>query len=337
MEGGIRVRTSSAFIPATFFIGGVTHRPTLFGSFFSRPKNPEERRIRAWCRQKLSLTPGDLALYRQALRHSSAVPEDRPELPNNERLEFLGDAILDAVVGQFLFNKYPDQGEGFLTRMRSKLVSRHQLNILAKHVEIEKVVESNIGRSQETSVPGNALEALIGAIFLDKGFEKTNKAVLALIQAHFDLKTVELEDRDNKSRLLEWGQKKKRKVEFRITEEASRSGRGKLYIAEACIDGQVRGTGKGHSKKKAEQDAANAAYRSIRPDGGRDGRAGDHHEPREDRPRREHPRRGSRDRERRTLPPVGASPQPTRPHAPKAALPPHEDEGHAPLASKAAE
>jgi ribonuclease III len=291
----------------------------LFAALFSRPKNPEERKIRAWCRQKLGLTPGDLALYRQALRHSSAVPEDRPDLPNNERLEFLGDAILDAVVGQFLFNKYPEQGEGFLTRMRSKLVSRHQLNILAKHVEIEKVVESNIGRSQETSVPGNALEALIGAIFLDKGFDKTNKAVLTLIQAHFDLKTVELEDRDNKSRLLEWGQKKKRKVEFRISEQASPSGRGKLYLAEACIDGDVRGSGKGHSKKKAEQDAANAAYRSIRPHGGRGEQASGDREERGERPaRREPQRRGPRDRDRRALP------SEQRPAHPRAALPPHE-------------
>ena len=290
----------------------------MFASLFSRPKNPEERKIRAWCRQKLGLTPGDLALYRQALRHSSAVPEDRPELPNNERLEFLGDAILDAIVGQFLFNKYPEQGEGFLTRMRSKLVSRHQLNILAKHVEIEKVVESNIGRSHETSVPGNALEALIGAIFLDKGFDKTNKAVLTLIQAHFDLKTVEQEDRDNKSRLLEWGQKKKHKVEFRITEEPNRSGRGKVYIAEACIDGTVRGTGKGHSKKKAEQDSANAAYRSIRPHGGRSEHG---HNEREERPKREQ-RRSPRDRDRRNLPPSV-----DKPHEQRPALPPHESGG----------
>lgn len=287
----------------------------MFSVLFSRPKNPEERKIRAWCRQKLGLTPGDLALYRQALRHSSAVPEDRPELPNNERLEFLGDAILDAIVGQFLFNKYPEQGEGFLTRMRSKLVSRHQLNILAKHVEIEKVVESNIGRSHETSVPGNALEALIGAIFLDKGFDKTNKAVLTLIQAHFDLKIVEQEDRDNKSRLLEWGQKKKRKVEFRITEEANRSGRGKLYIAEACIDGTVRGTGKGHSKKKAEQDAANAAYRSMRPHGGRGEHEFEEREEQSDRPRRDQRRRPQN---RKPLPRAV-----NRPAEPRAALPPH--------------
>ncbi len=320
MEGGIRLRTLSAFILFIFSIGGVIRRPTLFASLFSRPKNPEERRIRAWCRQKLGLTPGDLALYRQALRHSSAVPEDRPDLPNNERLEFLGDAILDAVVGQFLFNKYPEQGEGFLTRMRSKLVSRHQLNILAKHVEIEKVVESNIGRSHETSVPGNALEALIGAIFLDKGFDKTNKAVLALIQGNFDLKTVEQEDRDNKSRLLEWGQKKKRKVEFRITEETNRTGRGKTYIAEACVDGQVRGTGKGHSKKKAEQDAANAAYRNMRPQGGRESGLGEHQD-QPDRQRRDR-RRAPRDREIRNLPRSVNKPQ-----EPRAALPPHTPEG----------
>lgn len=290
----------------------------MFGSLFSRPRNPEERRIRAWCRQRLGLTPGDLGLYRQALRHSSAVPEDRPELPNNERLEFLGDAVLDAIVGQFLFTRYPEQGEGFLTRMRSKLVSRHQLNLLARQVEIEKVVESNVGRGHETSVPGNALEALIGAMFLDKGFERTNKVVLALIQGNFDLKTVEQEDRDNKSRLLEWGQKRKRKVEFRISEEPNRKGRGKVYIAEACIDGTVRGTGRGHSKKKAEQDAADSAYRSIRSHHERreagDGPGGDGAAHRE--------RRRPAHRERRALPRSVNKP------APPQGLPPHPGGGH---------
>ena len=235
----------------------------MFSVLFSRPKNPEERKIRAWCRQKLGLTPGDLALYRQALRHSSAVPEDRPELPNNERLEFLGDAILDAVVGQFLFNKYPDQGEGFLTRMRSKLVSRHQLNILAKHVEIEKVVESNIGRSHETSVPGNALEAIFGAIYLEQGFERARKAIVKLIISQYDLRELEKEDRDNKSRLLEWGQKHRKRVDFHITEEGGRGGRGKTYLCEVKVDGDVRGSGRGPSKKKAEQEAADAAFRTM--------------------------------------------------------------------------
>jgi ribonuclease-3 len=245
----------------------------LLSRLFSRASNPEEKRLRAWCRSTLGITPGDLALYRQAMRHSSAVPDDRPDLPNNERLEFLGDAILDAIVGTFLFQKYPDQGEGFLTRMRSKLVSRHQLNILAKRVHIEKVIESNVSRGHETSVPGNALEALIGAIFLDKGFDRTRKLVLGLIDENFDLKEVEAEDRDAKSRLLEWGQKKRKRVEFNHREEHHR-GRGKLYVCEVTVDGHIRGTGKGNSKKKAEQEAAQAALRGSH---ARGGHRGDHH------------------------------------------------------------
>ena len=205
--------------------------------------------------------------------------------------------------------------------MRSKLVSRHQLNILAKHVEIERVVESNIGRSQETSVPGNALEALIGALFLDKGFEKTNTAVLKLITKHFDLKTVEHEDRDNKSRLLEWGQKKKKKVEFHITEENARHGRGKFYIAEVRVDGVARGTGKGNSKKKAEQDAANAAFRSLRPQSGRG-----------EKPHGDREERGDRSRRGGRRAPRGRDDQ--RRIAPKAAqLTPHEERHDAPAPS----
>jgi ribonuclease-3 len=232
-------------------------------SLFSRARNPEERRVTAWCRKTLGITPGDPPLYRQALRHVSAVTEERPDLPDNERLEFLGDAVLDAIIGDLLFSTYPDKGEGFLTRMRSKLVSRTQLNMLARRIEIERVMESNVSRTNESSVPGNALEALIGALFIDRGFDRTRKVVLMLIHTHIDLKEVEKEDKDGKSRLLEWGQKRRKKVEFVIREEGG-GGRGKHYVAEVHINGALKGTGKGTSKKVAEQDAAQSAFRSMR-------------------------------------------------------------------------
>lgn len=235
----------------------------MFSALFSRAASPEERRIRAWCRKTLGITPKNLALYRQALRHRSGIPEGQ-DLPDNERLEFLGDTVLDTIVGQYLYRTYPDKGEGFLTRMRSKLVSRHQLSILAKKVEIERVMEVKIGSGRDTSVPGNAMEALIGALYLDKGFERTKTTVIKLITAHFDLKMVELEDRDSKSRLLEWGQKKHRKVEFVLSEEQERGGRGKQFTAEVQVDGRACGSGKGHSKKKAEQEAARDASRRLR-------------------------------------------------------------------------
>ncbi len=238
---------------------------------FSIATGPEERRIRAWSRKTLHITPGDLALYRQALRHSSAVPEDRPDLPNNERLEFLGDAILSAIVGDLLFVRYKEHGEGFLTRLRSKLVSRQQLGLLANKIEITRVMESNVNNGHETSIPGNALEALIGAIFLDKGFERTRKVVVGLMDTHFDLKAIELEDRDNKSKLLEWGQKHRKKVVFDLKEERARNGRGKVYVASVLVDGEQKGLGRGPSKKKAEQEAADAAFKAMRPRRGRGG------------------------------------------------------------------
>lgn len=265
----------------------------MLARLFSRA-TAEERRIRAWCRKTFGLTPRNLPLWRQALRHSSANADDGPELPNNERLEFLGDAVLDAIIGELLFTRYPDQGEGFLTRMRSMLVSRHQLNILARKVEIERVMESKLGSHQETSVPGNALEAVIGALFLDKGFEKTRKAVVNLLDQHFDLKTIEQEDRDSKSRLLEWGQKKRRKVEFHISEENARGGRGKTYLCEVKVDGDVRGTGRGQSKKKAEQEAAQSAFRAMRHREGHHAREGG----RPDQPKREKPREARRPNDR---------------------------------------
>ena len=223
----------------------------------------EDRRILAWVKRSFGIRPADLVLYKQALRHSSAVPEDRPDLPDNERLEFLGDAILDAVVGSLLFERYPKEGEGFLTRMRSKLVSRQQLSELARRVDIGKVMESNVTRGHETSVPGNALEAIFGAIYLEQGFDRARKAIVKLIISQYDLRELEKEDRDNKSRLLEWGQKHRKRVDFHITEEGGRGGRGKTYLCEVKVDGDVRGSGRGPSKKKAEQEAADAAFRTM--------------------------------------------------------------------------
>ncbi len=230
---------------------------------FNRTRDPEERLVRAWCKKTLGITPGNIALYREALRHVSAIPEERPDLPDNERLEFLGDSILDAIIGNLLFMEYADKDEGFLTRLRSKLVSRTQLNMLAKHMEIERVIQSNIAKGSESSVPGNALEALIGAMFLDKGFDRTRKVMVGLLTKHFDLKEIEKEDRDGKSRLLEWGQKRRKRIDFVIQEESGH-GRRKIYVCEVRINGEVKGTGKGVSKKVAEQDAAQSAFRSMR-------------------------------------------------------------------------
>lgn len=165
-------------------------------------------------------------------------------------------------MGQFVYRQYPDKGEGFLTRMRSKLVSRHQLGILAKKVEVERVLEVNIGGGQHSSVQGNAMEALFGALFIDKGFDRTRDVMLNLIATHFDLKEVEQEDRDSKSRLLEWGQKQHKKVEFIVAEE--HGSRGKHYTAQVQVEGKPCGTGTGHSKKRAEQEAAREASQKLR-------------------------------------------------------------------------
>ena len=219
--------------------------------------------MRAWCRKTLGITPGKIELYREAFRHVSSIPDDRSDLTNNERLEFLGDSILDAIIGHLVFTEYADKDEGFLTRLRSKLVSRTQLNLLAKHMDIDRVIKSNVAKDSASSVPGNALEALIGAMFLDKGFDRTRKVVVGLLTEHFDLKEIEKEDRDGKSRLLEWGQKRRKRIDFVIHEETAQ-GRGKIYVCEVRINGEMKGTGRGISKKVAEQDAAQSAFRSMR-------------------------------------------------------------------------
>lgn len=199
--------------------------------------------------------PNNIELYKLALIHKSASVEleDGSHI-NNERLEFLGDAVIESVTSDFLFIEFPDRDEGFLTQVRSKMVSRQSLNRIASAIGLDKHVISNAaGNTTQKHIYGDAFEAMMGAIYLDQGYDFVNRLLINDIFArHLSLDDVLQSETDFKSRLIEWCQKNRYSIEFRTTNEASRSG----FHSVVYVDGIAVGHGHGDSKKAAEQNAA---------------------------------------------------------------------------------
>ncbi|MBP6977092.1 MAG: ribonuclease III [Bacteroidales bacterium] len=209
--------------------------------------------------------PGNIFLYKLAFRHKSAAVElFNGTKISNERLEYLGDAVLSLAVADYLFKKFPFKDEGFLTEMRSKMVSRAQLNTLAVKLGLDHLIETSLaGSTQSRSMMGDALEAFLGAIYLDKGYEFSRKIIVShIIKHHMDINELETLDLNFKSKLLEWTQKTKKVLEFHVVEEAGFNHR-KRYQVEALIDQTVVGNGTGTSIKEAEQKAAEEACNHI--------------------------------------------------------------------------
>jgi ribonuclease III len=209
----------------------------------------------------LGFYPGNLKLYQKAFRHKSVVTSDL--LPSNERLEFLGDAILGAVVSHFLFQRFPFKDEGFLTKMRSKIVSRENLNALAVKLGIQNLVEKVKDKRQASrSVYGDAFEALIGAIYIDKGYNFTRNFILnKIVKYHIDIEDIEAKDLDFKSKLINFCQKEKKVFSFKS--EESGPAHDKMFKVVALVEQVVLGRGLDSSKKRAEQKAAEEACKAL--------------------------------------------------------------------------
>lgn len=203
-------------------------------------------------------------LFKLAFRHSSATHKSRGVKQNNQRLEFLGDAVLSAVVAEYLYRQYPEEGEGFLTNMRSKIVSRKHLNQLGIKMGLNKLVVKKTNRTvQAKSIYGDALEALIGALYLDRGFEACRGFIeQKILSDTVDLKVIETRIASHKGALLEWGQKNKREINFSVTGCYGESHARRFHVT-LNIDGKVASTGQGTSKKKAEEDASRVAFKMI--------------------------------------------------------------------------
>lgn len=209
--------------------------------------------------------PGNIFLYQLAFRHKSASREFVNGLKmSNERLEYLGDAVLSSIVADFLFKKFPYKEEGFLTEMRSKIVSRSQLNKLSKKLGFDRLVQSeSFCNSHSKSLFGDAFEAFVGALYLDKGYTFTKRIILTrVIEVHFDMEKLETQDINFKSQLIEWSQKEKVPVEFQVVEEIG-NGYGKQYVVELVLEDKIYGGGRDYSIKGAEQQASGKAIERL--------------------------------------------------------------------------
>jgi ribonuclease-3 len=210
----------------------------------------------------LGFTPVELNLYRTALSHRS-VREGADE--NNERLEFLGDAVLSSIVAHYLFRKYPYRGEGFLTEMRSKMVNRQQLNDIGIKMGLKKITIYNKHDSslKISQIFGNTLEALIGAVYLDKGYPKTQQWVEKnIISTHLFMDELEGLEINSKNKLYGWANKNGKLLEFDTIEEKFENGR-RLFTIGATVDGELVAEGKGYNKKDASQVAAQLAVDKL--------------------------------------------------------------------------
>ncbi|MEO7983791.1 MAG: ribonuclease III [Bacteroidota bacterium] len=210
----------------------------------------------------LGFKPGNMSLYKTALTHRS-IREGADE--NNERLEYLGDAVLSALIADYLFKRYPYKEEGFLTEMRSKMVNRQQLNDIAVRMGLKKVTLYNKldGSLKASQIFGNTLEALVGAIYLDQGYKKAAKWVFeTIIQPHMFMDDLEILEINHKNRLYGWANKNGKVLEFETLNEKLENGR-RLFTVAAVVDGRNIAEGKAFNKKDASQIAAQAAVEKL--------------------------------------------------------------------------
>jgi ribonuclease-3 len=240
-------------------------------SLFSKRNNGtyiiNKQEFASCLRKIIGFRTTNLRIYEVAFIHRSAsfsLPDGKRI--NNERLEFLGDAVLNAILSDYLFEKFPDANEGFMTKIRSRIVNREILNQLAISIGIDKILVSNISSNSSTrNLYGDALEALIGALFVDKGFKKTKSLFIRRVfNKYLDLEKIVQTDTDYKSLVFEWIQKHKTNLTFEYTEEYDFKLKKSVFSATLIINKEEFGTGQGASKKEAEQEAAGKAWAKLK-------------------------------------------------------------------------
>ena len=215
----------------------------------------------------LGFIPKKLELYEAALVHRSAsftLPDGKKI--NNERLEYLGDAVINSILSDYLFEKYSDADEGFMTKVRSRIVNRDVLNQIAASLGIDNILICNLNSAHpKKNLFGDAVEALIGAVFLDKGFKKTKKIFINdILLKHLNLETLMNTNADYKSLIFEWVQKNKSNLTFKYNEEYDFKQRKNVFTSKLFIDRKELASGHGVSKKEAEQEAAGIAWKKLK-------------------------------------------------------------------------
>lgn len=234
----------------------------LLAFFLGSKKSKQQLRLIRFAISRFGYRPKNVVLFENAVTHKSY--SNNKDVPSNERLEFLGDAIIGAVIAEFLYQRFPNEDEGYLTKVKSKMVSRKTLSEIAEEMQIRKVMRFHRGRSINlNSLEGNAFEALIGAIYLDGGYLAAKNAIEKHIFRNFvDLNKVLEEEIDFKSKLFIWSQKNKLNLEFQILSEEN-FGSSWEYKVAVIVNEKDYGQGIGTSKKMAEQAAAKEALELI--------------------------------------------------------------------------
>jgi len=233
----------------------------------SSSHSPTDKDLHRSIKNIFGFHPGNLHVYRLAFRHKSVNKDVNGVKINNERLEYLGDAILGSVIAEYLFKKFPYKGEGFLTEMRSKIVCRSNLEKLSRKLGINKLIESSLDtKSSAKSMGGDAFEAFIGALYLDKGYKYTRKIIIKrIINIHIDIDKLEHLDTNFKSKLIEWAQKEKKEVDFRVVSEKGEKNYHQ-YEVGVYVDNEAISRGIDYSIKGAEKIAAEKACNALIPE-----------------------------------------------------------------------
>lgn len=227
-----------------------------------KPQNKKDEDFYYELKDLLNFKPINLFHYKKSFTHRSLkLMDDKGNPINYERLEFLGDAILGSVMASYLYKKVPEGDEGYLTQMRSKVVSREHLNTLGKDLDLIRFVKSNISKEHiSNNIYGNIFEALIGAIYLDRGYNYCNQFIYEqVILPYVDIERLEGKISSYKGYVIEWCQKNKRKYKFESYEDSGNQNK-KHFSVRVSIDGNVVGKGRSTSKKKAEEIAAKRVY-----------------------------------------------------------------------------
>jgi ribonuclease-3 len=216
----------------------------------------------------LGFYPNDPQIFKQAFTHRSSSVETKDGRENNERLEFLGDAVLNAIVADLVYRKFPDRKEGFMTNTRSKIVQRESLNRIAFKIGLDKMIVSSAKiNSHNNYMYGNAFEALIGAVYLDQGYKKCCRFVQEqIIEKHVPLESVAQKEVNFKSNLIEWSQKNKLDIVFDLIETFMDKEGNPVFQSSVSLMGTSLGIGIGYTKKESQQAASKMAIQKIRKD-----------------------------------------------------------------------
>ena len=235
----------------------------MIRTFYNYYLSPEKELAKN-LKSVLGFVPNNIKLFKLAFFHKSMNnSEVRSKANNNERLEYLGDSVLSTIVAEYLYKKYPGRDEGFLTKMRSKIVKRKTLNKVAERMGLDIILSRYTQGKMSYSMLGNAFEALIGALYIEYGYDKTKNYVIAkILMKYLDVHELERSDDNYKSQLLEWGQKEGRQIAYKLINKYKLDKRDRFKIA-VFLDGEEVCRAEDFNKKSAEQIASSTALKKL--------------------------------------------------------------------------